>query len=346
VVDPRRIALAAALIFAALLAACGSGVSSGGGTPSQGGGDSGPGALILTRTNGIAEFDLGSKTETIIIPQPSPDTFLLDPAASDDGKNIAYILQPPPKVEGTTYDAGSDLWVAARDGSGAHAVFTHTAPNQLVRYPQWLDASTLLAVVQEATQAQGTTTVKYVLERIDAATGARTQLIENVLAYGLSPDHTHVAYSELSPSGGEALKTAALDGSDTVTVVGPEQDLLPFNSPRYSPDGSSIAFASADQTGAVADQRLVSVAPLAANPGPSADGLPEDIWTVAATGGNARRVANIKEDLPTLTWNGDGKHIYILGTQGLSDLTLASGALTRIGEGSFHGEIDWTPAPG
>lgn len=343
----RRIALAAAIVIAALLVACGGGTNSGGktspvGTPGRDGAP-GPGSLILTRAKGIAEFDLSSHDEKIVIPQPTADTFLLDPAVSPDGSSLAYVVQPPPKVQGTTYDAGSDLWIAQRDGAGSHAVFTHTAPNQLVRFPQWLDVGHLLAVVQEPAQAKGTTTVVYVLERIDIATGERTQLIQNVLSFGLSPDRSRVAYSELSPGGGESLKSAALDGSGAVTIVGPDQDLLPFNAPRYSPDGSTIAFASADQTGALAGSQLVSAAPLAGARAPTLDGLPEDIWTVAATGGTARRAANMKEDLPTLTWSGDDKHIYILGTQGLSDLTLASGAVKRIADGSFHGEIAWAP---
>lgn len=299
----------------------------------------GSGSLILTRPDGIAEINLKSHDEKLLLKQPTSNTFLLDPAVSPDGRSIAYTLQPPPVIQGTTYDAGSDIWVANGDGSGAHQVVAHQEPNQLMRYPGWLDAGHLLAVVQEPTVAEGTTSVKYVLEQIDIATGQRTRMIENVLAYGLSPDRTHVVYTEIGADTGETLKTAALDGSDAKTVVGPEQNLLPFNSPRYSPDGSTIAFTSADQTGATAGWRYVSLRPASVSP----DGLPEDVWTVPASGGRARRVADIKEDLPALTWGADGSHLYVLGTMGLSDVNLKSGAVTRIADGSFHGEIAWAP---
>jgi Tol biopolymer transport system component len=330
-------------VAAVVLSACGgSPAASKNGSPAgeaTEGPAAGTGSLILTRPDGIAEINLKSHDEKLLIKQPTSDTFLLDPAVSPDGGSIAYTLQPPPKVQGTTYDAGSDIWIATRDGSGAHQVVAHQEPNQLMRYPGWLDAGHLLAVVQEPTVAEGTTSVKYVLEKIDIATGQRTRMIENVLAYGLSPDRTRVVYTELGTDTGETLKTAALDGSDAKTIVGPEQNLLPFNSPRYSPDGSTVAFTSADQTGARAGWRYVSARPASVSP----DGLPEDVWTVASSGGLARRVADIKEDLPALTWGADGSHLYVLGAMGLSDVSLKSGAVKRIADGSFHGEIAWAP---
>jgi hypothetical protein len=62
-----------------------------------------------------------------------------------------------------------------------------------------------------------------------------------------------------------------------------------------------------------------------------------------ATGGTPRRVADIKEDLPALTWSGDGKHIYVIGVNALYDVDLTSGAVDKIGPGSFHGQLIWTP---
>jgi len=338
----RRLFIPVLAAIAVGIAACGGGSASpASGTRGPGGGtkSAAAGALILTRQTGIAEIDLKSHDEKTLIKQPTSDTFLLDPAVSADGTMLAYIVQPPPKVQGTTYDAGSDLWIADRDGSNARVVFQHVNPNQLVRFPQWLDAGHLLAVVQEPKETEGTTSVTYVIERFDVATGQRTRVVENALTFGVSPDRTHLVYTRLDPGGGETLDTAAIDGSGTKTIVGPEQHLLPFNSPRYSPDGTQIAFTSADQTGVRAGITYVSAGLRA----PAPDGLPEDAWTVPAAGGTARRVADLKEDLPTLAWGGDGKHLYVLGTNGLSDVNLASGAVTRIADGSFHGEIAWAP---
>ena len=156
----------------------------------------GAGKLLIAGPDGIAEFDVGAKSSKPLIKPSQDNSFVLDPDVSPDGAMVAFVVQPPPKVTGKSYDAGSDVWVANRDGSGQRAVFTHNTPNQLVRFPQWENAGHLIAIVQEITTAGGNTSVTYTLERIDVATGQREHLLENVLAFGLSPDSKTVAYAK------------------------------------------------------------------------------------------------------------------------------------------------------
>jgi Tol biopolymer transport system component len=352
--------LALVLAAAALATACSSGggnsnastptggvtQASGGATAKPGGGTpaEGDGSLIVTSLTGLVEYNIKSGKQKPLIKPATDNTFLLDPAISPDGKRLAYVVQPPPVIDAGKYDAGSDLWVANRDGSDAHFIFTHVQSNQLVRFPQWQDNDTILVIVQEIDTVNGVTNVSYVLEGIAAAGGDRTHVLTDVLSFGLTPDSKGVVYAKLAPQTGETLNIAALDGSNNVTLVGIDQNLSPFNVPRYSPDGKTIAFASADQTGArAASPEYVSAAAAGAQPAPSLDGLPEDIWTVPVTGGTPVRVADIKEDLPALTWGPDGKHIYVIGSAGLYDVNVATGAVNRLGDGAFHGQIVWVP---
>jgi hypothetical protein len=76
------------------------------------------------------------------------------------------------------------------------------------------------------------------------------------------------------------------------------------------------------------------------------DGLPQDVWLVDAAGGRPRLLATMQEDLPSLTWSGDGRRIYLLASSGLYEIDVASGAVSRIGEGVFHGQIAWGPRVG
>lgn len=301
-----------------------------------------PGTLLQVSQPGVFEYQIGSATTKQII-TPSPEgAYLMDPALSADASTLAYVSQPPPKVQGKQYDAGSDLWLANRDGSNPHAVFTHDTPNQLVRFPKWQDAGHVLAIVQEFTLQNGATSIEYWLERIDVATGARTKVLKDVLAFGIAPDGKHVVYAQLAPQTGETLMIADLAGGAATTLVGVDQNLAPFNFPTYSHDGATIAFASADQTGARAAPPGVTFASFA----PAArllDGLPEDIWTVSAAGGAPVRVADIKEDVPSLTWSGDDQHLYVYGSVALYDVNLKSGAVNHIGEGAYHGQVIWAP---
>jgi Tol biopolymer transport system component len=301
--------------------------------------------LIIADTARIYERDITSGQATDLLVAAAPSTFLLDPAVSPDEQSIAYIEQPPPKVEGGRFDAGSDLWVMDRDGGNPRLVWQHREPNQLVRYPRWEGNDNILAIVQEISTADGLTRVVYTLERINVETGTVEKLIGDVLSFDISPDGRQVVYAKLLPQTGETLEGAQVDGTAAYEVVGADQFLAPFAYPRFSPDGGTIAFASADQTGA---RRRVDFVALDASRSVAADeprrlldGLPQDIWTVEASGGQARRVADLKEDLPALTWDGSGERLYVLGANGLYEVDLASGTAERLGEGAFHASLTW-----
>ena len=324
--------LAILLLVITTLVGCDDGSGSG---ASDSGADGGPGVLLIARPDGIVEFNIEDGAEQTLL-EPAANEFLLDPAVSPDGARLAYIVQPPPKIEGGVYDAGSDLWLARRDGSEPRLVFEHVDPNQLVRFPQWRDDNRLLAIVIETVRREGQTMVVYTLQEFDVATGARRTLREDVIAFAVSPDGERVVYAELAPTVGETLRTAPVEGGEPQTLVSIEDNLSPFASPDYSPDGRRVAFASADQSGVRAGMRYVSLPAAAAT-----DGLPQDIWVIDAEGGPVRRAADLNEDLPALTWSGDGQHIYVLGSNGLYDVGLQSGEVLRIGPGVFHGQLTW-----
>jgi dipeptidyl aminopeptidase/acylaminoacyl peptidase len=351
----KLLPLATFVVIVGLAVSCGgSGSSARPGTPLPTGAikpnpGSGSGSLIIARPEGFVEYDIKGASQKPLITAPDANTFLLDPALSPDAKHIAYIVQPPPKVEGNKYDAGSDLWVANRNGTDPHVVFTHVQPNQLIRFPQWETNDRILAIVQEISTKNGITSVVYTLERIDPATGQRSNVLEDVLAFAISPDGKRVAYAKLAPQAGETLESQDIGGGNARTLVPQTQNLTPFNAPRFSPDGTKLAFASADQTGAVAPFQLVSLdpeAPLATQDAVALlDGLPEDIWTIDADAPDSVpvRIADLKEDLPWLTWDGSGKHVYVVGSAGLYDVNVETGAVTRLSDGAFHAQLTWAP---
>jgi dipeptidyl aminopeptidase/acylaminoacyl peptidase len=341
-----RAAVLAMLGFAAIVAgACGSG-SGQGQEPSPSGigpgmiGASREGSLIMTRPDGLYEMAVKGGEVTPLI-TTTDGTYLLDPALSPDATQLAYVAQPPPRIIDGRYDAGSDIWIADRDGGNPRMLYQHNAPNQLVRFPRWLDESTVFAIIQPIETVDGVTQAVYTLQRIDVATGEHTVVLEDVLAFDISPDGSRIVYARLSPATGEVLNAVDIDGiGNPVELVPVTENLAPFNSPEYSPTGEKIAFTAADQNMALpTGQRLVTTRPVAL----TLDGLPQDAWVIAAKGGPAQLAADLKEDIPGLTWGGDDQYIYVLGARALYEINLENGAVAEIGEGVFHGQLTWAP---
>ncbi len=340
----RRIAsLALAVALAALTVSCGGDASSG--EPASPFARGGPGAIVFSRPDGIYDFDIKSRETKPLIVAAEPNSFLLDPAVSPDGSKIAYVVQPPSKLVDGRYDAGSDLWIADRDGNGSRRLYEHEQPNALVRYPQWSGDGHVVAIIQEITGSLFSE-VAYTIQRIDIATGVREKLIDDALAFALSPDGARISYVRLDAEMREVFESVAIGGGAREVLVAASEHLQPYNSPRYSPDGETIAFAAALQPGAAAGARYVAAwtgYAVAAAAFTAVNGLPQDIWLVDSAGGKPRLLSELQEDLPALTWSGDGKHIYVLGGGGLFDVNLGNGAARRLGDGSFHGQLDWTP---
>jgi Tol biopolymer transport system component len=330
------------LLCGLFVAACGG--------DSEGGGGGGEGVLVFSRPDGIYELKLGSLELQPVLKPQEVNSFVLDPAVSPDGTRIAYIVQPPAVIVDGRYDAGSDLWIADRDGSNARLLYKHEDLNALVRFPQWAGDNQVLAFVQqiefvETPGSPGISDINYTVQRFDANTGEQTQVLDDAIAFALSPDGQSISYSRFDPAVGEVFETVPLAGGEPQVLVPREENLNPYSSPRYSPDGSLIAFAAALQPLApptAAPSAAPSGRLFAPLPDPAADGFPQDIWLVDARGGRPRLLADLKEDLPSLTWSDDGTRIYVLGAYGLYEIDVGSGSVTRLGEGSFHATVDWT----
>jgi dipeptidyl aminopeptidase/acylaminoacyl peptidase len=74
------------------------------------------------------------------------------------------------------------------------------------------------------------------------------------------------------------------------------------NSPRWSPDGQSLAFISSRTS---AD-------------GPAGDAKPQ-VWVLSMSGGEARRITNLKNGANSFQWSPDGRRLACLSRTGPSD---------------------------
>jgi Tol biopolymer transport system component len=168
----------------------------------------------------------------------------------------------------------------------------------------------------------------------------------------VSPDGRYLAYVKPSQTLGflnELVMLDTVEGS-TRTLV-PADQLIQITSPRFSPDGTEIAFIGSTSIGDPLESSaprdltdlFMKVGPRPAESirGVMAHGPPGDIWVMSVAGGTSTRLTAFEEDEPTLAWSPDGYWLAMMGGGGLylmpRDRSQPPHKLTK---GGFGG-IDW-----
>ena len=304
-------------------------------SPRVGGGP----ALIVSYPAGLTELRLdGSKPRLLLSASNGVAPRL--PAVSPDGTRIAYLLGPPPGTPAA--DSGADVWVADRAGTHRRRLLSHPQPNHSFRQVAWQDDRHLLVVVDVPARCDGcnpATTTQQRLERVDIISDQIEVLRDGVPEFGLSPDQQWLAFPTPGNDRAEGLQVAPMDPSQDPHVIVPREAFAQITSPRYAPDGKTIAFAAAQSRSLRSDITLAGYAP-----GPLADGLPEDVWSVDADGTHLRIVAALRESAPVLAWDPAGTTIYAVGVVALYRIDVATGTVSRIARGAPAASLTYAPA--
>ena len=134
------------------------------------------------------------------------------------------------------------------------------------------------------------------------------------------------------------LVLAHMDGSGERILI-PADQFVQIGSPRFSPDGSEIAFIGSLTVGEAILPRLGLSEAAVRSVG--AHGPPGDLWLTDLYGSPPRQLTTFEEDEPTLAWSPDGAWLMMLGGGGQYLVRRdGSEATRRFGPGGFGG-IDW-----
>lgn len=126
-----------------------------------------------------------------------------------------------------------------------------------------------------------------------------TLLLENAIQPAISPDQKRIAFARASATGTYGLGVASLSNpSDVKMLIDGGNGTVEASNPAWSPDSNAICYV---------DHR--------------------ELWSLAASGGSARRLTSDGEDKSEPVWSPDGSHIYFSSFQG------GSQALWRIPAG-------------
>ncbi len=298
--------------------------------------------FLLARRNAIEDITLSGQAAGLVTLEDNVN--ILEVALSADGQHLAFVVELPAYTnEQGQIDFGADLYVSDIDGSNLRRLVEHDSVGAYYEAPSWLDNSTILIGWRGFDESGGTNRI----ERIDVATGAREVVLQDAAMGGLSPDRRSIVYTTIDPKTRvQRLVIEDIATNDTPRVLVDEYaGLALFSAVTFSPDGSELAFAAVDLSTTasramppVRQESLRSFGRTSA----MTHSFAEDVWLIDPSDGTGlHRVADIAENMPSVTWSGDGSSIYVLGPNFLWRLDPATSGAEMLRQSGEPGYIVW-----
>jgi Tol biopolymer transport system component len=270
---------------------------------------------------------------------------VLDMSLSEDKQQLAFVVELPAYTNDKgEIDFGADLFVSDADGANARRVLRHGNTGDYFEAPAWLNDTTLL--VGSRGYDPATNSSFSLIERVDLASGGNEVVLRDAAMGALSPDRTSIVYMTIdSQTRVQRLVVEDIAADDEPRVLVDEYDKLAlFSSATFSPDGTQLAFAAVDLSTSTKPPELptapsgshtYNVALATTHP------FAEDVWLVNTDGTDLRRLGDLAENIPSISWAGDGSKIYALGPAFLWRIDPVAGEAEMIRQSNQRGSIIW-----
>jgi Tol biopolymer transport system component len=265
---------------------------------------------------------------------------------SPDGQRIVYsqFWRRP-----NERSSGADLFVANADGSNAHPFAERDVPNTVLDSPLWAASGRVYYTVRRVANGREEQSV------VRQAEGGQPEVLAtNAYSPAVSPDESTLIYIRSTRAGQTMFKKSIGDAGDGCELI-TDQVFQYLSLPRISPDGKRVALGGSGEpnlrpSGCGGDPRskpaaAVLVGALAALVQPDvayAHGLPADVFVLNIDGSNMVRIADIKDDDPTVAWSPDGSRLAILGVAALYVVDANGGPPEKLVDQGNYGSLDWT----
>jgi Tol biopolymer transport system component len=305
------------------------------------------GRIAWPKDSDLWVYDLGAKQQTRIVALPQGGA-VTGTAWSPDGKRVifAQFWRRP-----NERSSGADLMIANADGSNAHPFAERDAPNTVLEAPQWAPSGRVYYTVRRVTNGREAMSIVRQTEG-----GQPEVVVDNASSPAISLDESTLIYIRNTRAGQTMFKKTLAESGDGCELLS-DQVFQYLSLARISPDGKRVALGGSgepnlQQSGCGGDPRAK---PSAAAPAPKIDlaallqpdvayahGLPADIYSLNLDGSNLTRIADIKDDDPTVAWSPDGSKLAIFGVAALFVVDAKGGPPDKLVDQGGYGGLDWT----
>jgi Tol biopolymer transport system component len=317
------------------------------------------GRIAWPKDGDLWVLDLSNKQEKKVTDLPR-GAAVTGAAWSPDGSRLVYAQfgrRPNERA------SGADLVVANADGSNAHLFAERDTASTVLDTPLWAPSGRVYYTIRRIENGREAQTIVR-----KAETGEPEMLVENGYSPAVSADESVLVYLRTTRAGQAMLRKPIGQPGDGCELLS-DQVFQYLSQPRVSPDGTRVALGGSGEAnpgpsscGAnnadkpSASSREASSA--ASGPGPMArlagwladglvstayaHGLPADIYTLGLDGAGLQRIADIKDDDPTVAWSPDGSRLAIFGVAALYMVDSKGGPSQKLVDQGGYGGLDWT----
>ena len=240
---------------------------------------------------------------------------------------------------------------ANADRSSTHIFAERDAANTVLETPEWMPSGRVYYAVRRVTNGREAQSIVR-----QAEGGEPETLIDNAYDPAVSPDEKTLIYVRSTRAGQAMFKKTIGEAGDGCELIS-DQVFQYLSLPRISPDGKRVALGGSGEanmgpSGCGGDPRSHTPAASAA-PGldllallqpavAEAHGLPADVYSMNLDGSDMTRIADIKDDDPTVAFSPDGSKLAIFGVAALFVVDAKGSPTDKLTDQGGYGGLDWT----